>query len=195
MKKYYLFLLALLSVPLLTTAQVDYEEEIIYPSVLKERSINLTGLLTQFIPFGNPSIRGGPITYAETKIKNNKLRRFGIGMNIDPDNEANTYFHIRFGGGKEIKVSEKWSYYRGLDVWAFVGNFNLPGENVNTANFFFVDSGIGIAPFVGAKYHITPNVNIGTESNLFIGLNTDDGALIKAIPPISLFISFRFPKN
>lgn len=172
----------------------DDDEELIYPQVIRERSLNLTGLLNQFIPFGNPNTRVGPITYAETKIKGQKIRRFGLGMNVDPNDETQTYFHFRFGGGKELMISDSWSYYRGLDIWAFAGNFNLPNDSIDNSFFFSIDSGIGLAPFVGVKYHVTENVNIGTESNLFIGLNTNDGFLVRAVPPISLFISMRFVK-
>jgi len=59
------------------------DEDVIYPTVYKERSLNLTGLLNQFIPFGNLSSKVGPITYAETKIKGEKIRRFGIGINVE----------------------------------------------------------------------------------------------------------------
>jgi len=99
------------------------------------------------------------------------------------------------GGGKELQINESWSYYRGLDVWAFAGNFNLPNEVINTNFFFGIDSGIGLAPFVGIKYHVAENVNIGTESNLFVGLNSNDGFLVRAVPPISLFVSLRFVKK
>lgn len=161
--------------------------------ILRERSLNLTGLLNQFIPFGNPTTKIGPVMYAETKIRGQKIRRFGFGANVDPDDDSQTYFHLRFGGGKELTINEKWSYLRGLDVWAFIGNFNVPGE-ASSNSFFGLDSGIGIAPFFGAKYHISERVNLGTETNLFLGLSSDDGIALRAVPPISLFLSVRFVK-
>ncbi|MEM7374003.1 MAG: hypothetical protein AAF587_35755 [Bacteroidota bacterium] len=158
--------------------------------IFKERGLNMTPLLVQFVPLGKSSVNSGPIVYQSQSIKNGKLARFGLGGNLDSNAET-FHLNVRFGLGKEIVINPKWTYYRGTDLWLFGGNQNTP---ISSFSFESV-AGIGVAPFIGLKYHINSFLNLATESHIFIGVADLNPFVLQVIPPLSLLLNVRLPKE
>lgn len=150
----------------------------------------MTPFLVQFVPLGKSGINLGPIGYQMQSIKNGNLYRFGVGLGVDA-NQTDGFVNLRFGIGKEFSLTEHWTYYRGTDLWLFVGTENVPASSA----FFDPTTGIGIAPFVGIKYHFNSYINIATESHFFFGIASENPVVLQIIPPLALLLNVRLPKD
>ena len=166
----------------------DLQEEA--TEIYKERGVNITPFLVQFIPLGKSGINQGFVAFQSQRIKKGKLLRLGIGADINIEQE-NTSLNLRLGFGKEISMDAHWTYYRGIDIWFFAGNVNIPVVSV----FNDGTAGIGMAPFVGIKYHLTPFLNLATETHFFTGIAFESPLTFRLIPPLSLLLNVRLSKN
>jgi hypothetical protein len=159
--------------------------------------INVTPLLTQFIPLNrtNPRI-SGPYNFIYKRL-NQKGNAFvaAAGVNISEFGsvENNTHINIRLGWEDRRGSYNHWQYAFGVSMLAQVGNFNTTG--VATTNRG--DSRIGVAPTFSFGYMLNEAVSIGTETMLYINLIGDitDGAIITFVPPVAIYLNFKLPNS
>ncbi len=186
-------LVVLLLASISSMAQDDFRQ-----GKYAEHGLNITPLLVQFAPFGGTEITTSIVAYQFQRIKNRRIFRTGVGFNlhsVDDDDFSDIHINLRMGFGKEHGLSPKWSFYKGLDFWFFAGNEKTPIGSVGNRFFNDTAAGIGLAPFVGLKFHISEKVNLGTETHfLFSYLMSHEELAFKVVPPVSLFLNVRFKR-
>lgn len=158
----------------------------------RELSMNMTPLLTMLIPFNraNPRIVG-PYMIQTIRYKGDNFFRFSLGADLSDIGASgeNAHVNFRFGWGKRRYISKKLSYLISGDLIVSLGDLNIQGVQSNGGSTF------GIGPTWGLQYRISDKVNIGTDTALLIGLNTDGFGIIafEFIPPVSVFLNFQIP--
>lgn len=186
----YIFLLSFSLLAVGIPAQTPEADSSSQITIFKERGFNMTPFLTQFVPLGKTTINSGPVVFQNQSIKNGRITRFGLGGAVDANGETAS-INIRFGLGKEIPLNPKWTYYRGTDLWLFAGSNTFQTNPI----FREESAGIGLAPFIGIRYHLTPFLNLATETAVFFGVTDLNPFLLQIIPPLALFLNVRIPKD
>jgi hypothetical protein len=157
--------------------------------------LNMTPLLTQLIPFNRADPRDfGPFLMRFKNYKNGKNAiRFGLGVQILGEDiffsteESKTFLNIQWGWERRKNISDRWSYTKGIEAVALIGNSNLPNER----NSESVSVGVGL-PW-GIEYAIAPRITLSTEIELVL-LVSEFGPTIRLLPPVGLFLNYYFTK-
>ncbi len=185
MKKF-LIIFILLSIKTLAFNQVA--DSIIFKKH-KEVGLNLTGLIAQFVPFGNNNPRMGPFIYSyKSYSKKRTAFRLGLGVNsFDFLNEENLSFNLRIGYEKRKLLTNRWSYTYGIDGMILVGN---DFANINDGSNE-INGALGIGLPVGIEYSLNDYIYLSVETNLFFGLGSSIINIL-TIPPTGLFLNTRF---
>ena len=186
-----LLVLGLLCISISSIAQDNFRQ-----GKYAEHGLNITPLLVQFVPFGGTEITTSMVAYQYQLIKNRRIFRTGVGFNLHSVGDSEElHLNLRIGFGKEHGLGPKWTFYKGMDFWFFAGEKNTPLGGID--NNFFNDEavGLGLAPFVGIKFHISERINLGTETHFLLGyLMSHDEVAFKVVPPASLFLNIRFKR-
>jgi hypothetical protein len=174
--------------------EIEAEKNAKYYPQSRMVGLNITPLLTQFIPFNRADpTEIGPyyIRFKNYKRGKNAVR-FALGVSIVPDDffgeDDNAFLHLQLGFERRKNITDRWSYTRGLDAVFSGGNFNLPGDNSNED---IAHLGIGL-PW-GMEYALAPRITISTETELLL-LITDNGLSFRFLPPVGLFLNYYFTK-
>lgn len=157
-------------------------EEVREEERFRKMSINMSPLIFQLVPFKQGDVRTGPFGFAYAWGFGPHAFRGGLGFNIDPFGDSNTYGLLRVGYEYNRTVKEKWVFNSSYDLWMGGGGFNIPNTNNNGAV-------LGFALGLGAQYFINEHIFIATESNLFIGFS--DFIVVQVVPPISIFLGIK----
>ncbi len=161
----------------------------------KEIGLNMTYLLSQFVPLSGRKIYPGVIDYSYKYFYDNESAfRFGFGSGIEFGSGSNFgtslsfHFGIRLGFEKRKHLYKKWYYTRGLDALVYGGN--ITGAPVFGSNDFdFFPGGAGIGPVIGLEYHLNDFLYLSTESMLFFGFPL----ILVITPPSALILHYIIP--
>ncbi len=182
-----IFLLWILGVgTLFTQVPVD-------PINYKEFGLNMTGLVSNFIPFNSTKLglQRYAFSYKKTRIKKNgNLATFRLGLGFDNIFDANGFFNFNFriGGEKKRKLSEKFTFISGNDFILFVEPIN---ENAKDLTFDDMPKvGAGYSHPFGIEYHLNNRVSIYTETALEVTVGFPPVA-VRMVPPASIFLNVR----
>lgn len=205
LKSTYIFLLLIVSVSLygqeeepdLTDLLEGYEKYIENDKETRKNNIkrhreiglNLTQLVTQFIPFNEDVDFDGPFSLAFRTGKNKSYFSLQVGLQTDPSFNSQTpnFVNIAFGYLRKSKAYKKFCYYTSYNLLVSSGSFNI-GTDQNNEN-----GAIGGTFGFGFEYSLNEFISVGTESHLFIGSRDGDfNATI--IPPIGLFLVGKLKK-
>jgi len=164
------------------------------PLRYKEFGFNMTGLVSNFIPFNSTKLglQRYAFSYKFTRIrkKTSKLStlRLGIGLdNILDDTEAFN-FNFRLGVERKQILSDKWTFITGNDFILL-----LEPININASEEFFEDTpriGIGYSRPFGIEFHLNNRISIYTETALQITAGFPPIA-VRIVPPASIFLNVR----
>jgi hypothetical protein len=148
----------------------------------KEVGINVTNLLSRFVPF-NLTGKDDINQFIALKTKwyggGNKafIINFGIDISENMDNDENKLF-LSIGYEHRRNISNKWKYVTGWE---------LAGTNLGTTDF---DNSPYLAvskPF-GIEYHFFDNFYISTEARFMAGVG-GNGPIFKLFYPSSIFFN------
>ncbi len=159
----------------------------------REVSLNMSGLVAQFVPFSDNQLLTGPFDVTWLSGRNNTYFRMSIGGNIGSQEQfgPNTDFgHLAIGVGftKRRIVYKNWIYESSVMGMGYAGGLNSPNANAEDGGGLGV--GIGFAP----GYEISNRVRINAEAILFLGLGTNALQII-FVPPIAVNLKYRFISN
>lgn len=161
-----------------------------------ELSLNMSSILTQFVPFGKSTTITGPYNFLYRRVIGRNAFRVGLGANVIADDNrlfgfksnVNTFL----GYERIIPLMPKWSIRTGVGGMFFVGGPNVTAPNNNSNSFiFFNDIGFGAGGVLAVDYAILPKLSVGTEGLLFVGLRTTTLISVQAIPPLALYLSAK----
>ncbi|MEO6692528.1 MAG: hypothetical protein ABIO44_09335 [Saprospiraceae bacterium] len=153
-----------------------------------EVGLNMTSLITLLVPLGNQVTSTGPIDYSLKVYRKKYAFRFGLGMKVSNANENDVRLALRLGFEKRRYLSTKWAYTSGMDILAYAGTFNFPGDNNQIEG-----GGIGLGPLAGLEFYINSNLYLSVDSMLFFGFGAGDEFLVfRVFPPVGIFLNARF---
>ncbi len=154
----------------------------------KEIGLNMTFLISQFVPLGGQVLFPGVIDYS-FKLYDSKQNafRFGFGASWELlsfiERQTNIRAGMRLGYEKRKHLYKKFYYTWGVDGLFYLGPIR-GGESPNS-----IEGGIGLGPVIGIEYQLNDYMYLSTESMLFFGLPT----FINVIPPTAIFLHFMIP--
>lgn len=162
----------------------------------KVMGFNGTPLLVQLIPFNRSDPRVvGPyyVNWRSYVLKNDKLKGFKISLGVDLSdtddlNPVQAFFNARLGFEGYRRISPRWGYTRGFNVFFSAGDLNTPGSKQGDETF------LGVGPHWGIDFFVSPKVSLSLETALLFG-TTDFGAKFEFIPPVALNLNFWSPKR
>jgi len=151
----------------------------------KEIGLNMTPLLSQFIPFSNSSRKSGPFGLTFRTGRNDRYFNIQLGAQIFEGGQNDDYFNLAIGFLNKKSFSKKFKYYNSYNVLVSGGSFNEPTDNSGG------DTGsIGLSYGIGLEYYLNDFMFLSVESQLFVG-STDDEIRIHLIPPVGLFLMVK----
>lgn len=160
----------------------------------RETGVNMTPLLTMFIPFNrsNPNVTG-PYMIKFHRYKNNKFFRSSLGANLGDlfQDGTNSHLNMRFGWGKRRLLHERFAVLSTFDITIVAGDLNILGtKSENGAKF-------AVGPTWGMEYAINTKMTVGTETSLLIGIGIDafSGFVFEFVPPVALYLNMRMPEK
>lgn len=166
-----------------------------YTEKVREVSLNMSGLVSQLVPFSPSGLNTGPFDVTWLSGRNNTFFRMSLGASLGSQpmtffGGSNDFGHIAIGIGftKRRKVYKNWIYESSVLGMAYGGGLNAP--NANDPNGFGLGVGIGFAP----GYEISNRVRINAEAILFLGLGTNTIQVI-FVPPIAINLKYRFESS
>lgn len=161
----------------------------------REVSLNMSGLVSQFVPFSSNQLRTGPFDVTWLSGRNNTFFRMSIGGNLGANNNPSFFGgggnfdpgHLALGIGftKRKIVYKNWIYESSVMGTAYAGGLNAP--NASDPEGFGLGVGIGFAP----GYQISNRVRINAEALLFLGLGSNLVQII-FVPPVAINLKYRF---
>jgi len=164
------------------------------PEKYKEFGFNMTGLVSNFIPFNSTKLglQRYAFSYKKTRIKkkSGKLAtlRFGIGIDNIFDDNGFFNFNFRIGGEKKRKLSEKFTFISGNDFILLV-----EPVNENAKDLIFEDTpkiGVGYSHPFGIEFHLNNRVSLYTETALQVTVGFPP-VVLRVVPPASIYLNVR----
>lgn len=165
-------------------------QEIDYTKKTKEVGLNMSGLVSQLVPFASSGQGSGPFAVTWLSGRTNTFFRVSLGGTVGAED---TLFgngdagHLALGVGftKRKKVYKNWIYESSVMGMGYANGLNIPGsDGSDTAG---LGLGIGFAP----GYEISDRVRINAEAILFLGLGTNAVHII-FVPPVAINLKYRF---
>lgn len=194
-KKNLFFIAILFCLSFSATAQEEkWSPDPTYSDNIRHREVlmNLTPLVSQFVPFNASTISKFNVFDFETRrFKNGRGTRFSLGVNINSDfntTEPNSLY-LRFGLIKKRQIAERFHFFRSWDINVVAEDTDFSGRAIGKLGF----TGLAVSYSAGLQYEFNKRIAISTEGILFLGLldvNTG-GAKIKFIPPVGLFLHVK----
>lgn len=147
----------------------------------------------QFVPFNrsDPRLTGPYLTcFKWANASSQTALRISLGINVDNANNNETQtFNLGIGWDRRRDINKKWSHTRGMEFILWVGDLNIPGQpDINNNDRLLV----GAAPLWGIEYALSNHVTLGTEAQMVIGTDPDNGFVFTIIPPVGLFLHYYF---
>lgn len=179
----------LVSILLFINAYSSFAQEDIASSHIV--SMNTGSLLFQLIPFKSNSVRTGPYDFNYMYKRGSRSFVFGLGINTVTQsfNFDNVGYNLRLGFRKSSVLSDRWSYFRGIDVMRSSRGFNRPID----AGSLYSTTGIGVP--LGIEYHFHENISVWTESIFYLSVSHEsqfgEFAPVQIIPPLSIHFSAK----
>jgi hypothetical protein len=158
-----------------------YEDDPYFWSYSKEIGLNMTSLLSKFVPFNLGDNAAGLVDFRWKKYYGTRAFRLNLGAKIsDFESETDQFIHLSIGLEKRYPLakSKKVSYSSSWDIFGQVNNGNDDGL-------------LGLSKGYGIEYHFTRRIYISTEANLRIGTGGDDGLNIIFDRPAAIFLHVR----
>jgi hypothetical protein len=173
-------------------AQKTWQEDLSYFDNIKHKEfmVNITPLVSQFIPFNASDVsKLGIYDFQFRKLKNGKGIRWGLGVNVDPISIASSeqFLALRFGWVKRKQISQHVHFTRAFDI-------NLGAEDVFSGKRKLGFSGLAPSFSIGMEYSFNEYLSLSTEGTFLVSLLgiDDDGPKIRFSPPVGLFFHVRF---
>lgn len=168
-----------------------FSQDTINPLKYKEYGLNVTGLVTQLVPFNGGKLgrQRYAFSYKSTRItRSKKLKtfRFGLGISSISGDGKNFGYNLRLGREEKHTINEHWTFITGNDFVMFV-------ESSNIRNNFFggiPNIGVGYSRPLGIEYHLNNRLSIYTESALQVVTGFPPFA-IRMLPPTSFFLNVK----
>ncbi|MEZ4909710.1 MAG: hypothetical protein R2774_02495 [Saprospiraceae bacterium] len=155
-----------------------YEDDPYFWSYSKEIGLNMTPLLSKFIPFNFVENNPGLIGFKYKRYYSKRALRFSLGATTSNVEDILKFIHLSVG------VERRYPMTKDKHL-TYSSSYNLLGEFANDKLLVALSKGYGI------EYHFTKRVFIGTEAFLQMGLNDDDGLAINFVLPAAIFLHVR----
>ncbi len=151
----------------------------------KEIGINLTPLISQFIPFKGRTL-GGPFTLMYRRGKNNQFFNLEIGASIESNfnNDDDNYFNLQVGYLRKNPLSQKTTIISSINFIISSGGFNVSGFQNNRGTI------IGLSFSTGIEYSLTKKLSIGAQAYLIAA--SGDDFVLNFLPPVGVFLLGKF---
>lgn len=194
-KKNLFFIAILFCLSFSATAQEEkWSPDPTYSDNIRHREVlmNLTPLVSQFVPFNASTISKFNVFDFETRrFKNGKGTRFGLGVNVNGEFNASepNSIYVRFGFIKRRQIAERFHFFRSWDINLVAEDTDINGRSVGKIGY----NGFAPSYTAGFQYDFNRRIAISTEGILFLGLLdlNNGGAKIKFIPPVGLFLHVK----
>jgi len=168
------------------------DEYVDYAKKTKEIGLNMSGLVSQFVPFASAGQASGPFGVTWLSGRTNTFFRVSLGGTIGAEDSfsgpaSNSFGHLALGVGftRRKRVFENWIYESSVMGMGYINGLNFPGaDGEETAG---LGLGIGFAP----GYELSDRVRINAEVLLFVGLGTNAVHII-VVPPVGINLKYRF---
>lgn len=174
MKKWSIILLVLL-----VSVEIDAQEK------SREVGLNMTQLISQFIPFKGNSSLSGPFSFLYRRGKNNRFFNLQIGARVDTDQFETNFLNFQVGYLRKRDLGHKFKYYNSINFLASAGGLNSPGTEFND-DF----AGTGFSLGLGFEYNITESIFLATETTFLLVVGSE--GRLDILPPVALFLGARY---
>lgn len=166
------------------------QQEIDYTKKKKEIGLNMSGLVSQFVPFASNGFASGPFGVTWLSGRTNTFFRVSLGGSVGAENATfggGSFGHLALGVGftRRKRVYNNWIYESSVMGMGYVNGLNIPG--VNGEETAGLGLGIGFAP----GYELSERVRVNAEVLLFLGLGTNAVHII-VVPPVAINLKYRF---
>ncbi len=155
----------------------------------REVGLNLTGLLTQVVPFNRGGGQIGPYSlHMYIMSKKNRGLRISMGGQVT-DGLVTVTDHINLLVGFERRKwigGGKFVYRRGLGGYA-----NIIGFNTSLIRDQSDDGAVGLVLSRGIEYHPWPSISFFAEAQIYIG-SAGFGTQLLILPPVSIHANVKF---
>lgn len=186
-----IFKIALISGFLLVSLSATSQSDTLDRRKIQEVSLNMTAVVSQFVPFGRVNTRTGPFNINWLRGSNNKFFRLSLGANLTPDQNGNisddSFFNFGVGYTKRSKVWKNFYYDKSFLFMGYGGNLNIPNSQVTNSG------AVGIGVGFGPGYQINERLRVSTEIIMFIGAGEVFNFVF--VPPVGLNLSLVFFKS
>lgn len=151
----------------------------------REVGLNMTQLVSQFIPFKGNSTLSGPFSFFYRRGKNDRFFNLQIGARVDSDNFETNFINFQVGYLRKRDLGNKFKYYNSINFIASAGGFNSPGTDFND-DF----AGTGFSMGLGFEYNLTESIFLATETTFLLVLGSD--GRLDILPPVAIFLAARY---
>lgn len=149
---------------------------------VREIGINVSSLISQFVPLGTSSTSTGPYNIIFRIGNQEDLFHIQLGMDSDETDGELNHFNAGFGYMRKTPINDKFIYYKFFNIMGFSGNFNDPNSS-SVSSIFGPEGGAGLGIGLGIEYKLSSQVHLGTEAILYLG-----SPALDIIPPIGLYL-------
>ena len=157
-----------------------YEDDPYFWSNSREISLNVTPLVSRFVPFNLGENIASTTGLVYRKYFSTRALKVSFGARLsDILNEENTFLYLAFGLEKRYPLSrdKKLAYSSSWELF-------FEGENESAT--------AGVLKGYGLEYHFSKRIFLGTQAGLRMGLNFDvGGPVIDFRLPTDLFVGVR----
>jgi len=169
-----------------TTSNSVYAEEDLYEddpyfwSHTKEVGLNVTPLLSRFVPFNFGDRTPGMLGFQWKRYYSKRAFRFGLGANIGESTaDSQNFFLLSVGLEKRHPISrdKKWTYSSSWDIII---------QAAEDEDLFLA----GVSKGYGLEFHLNRRIFLGTQAQLIIG-SGNDGPRIVFQMPADIFFHVR----
>ena len=172
-----LSVLCCLCISILLSAQSDRGKQ-------KEVGINMTEMITQFVPFKGRSSISGPFALMWRSGSNGKYLNIQVGARISDNTFDDNYANLQIGFLKKRPLGEKMTYFTSQNFIVTAGGLNIPNQELGQ------DGSFGFSFGAGLQYELSNHLAIATET-LFVLAFGDSGG-INFVPPVGIFLLAKF---
>ena len=154
-----------------------------------EFGLNITGMVAQFIPLNNSTLKDFSLfDYQYKLLRNGKGARFGLAVEIREFGFGSNRFNFRMGyEHRNVIKSSRFMISGGIDLVLLLDKrFEITFTPEDVPRFL----GIGGDLTLGFEYMVFPNVSLGIESLLIVTTSFEELA-VRIVPPLSLNVYFR----
>ncbi|MCE2788757.1 MAG: hypothetical protein LW630_02460 [Saprospiraceae bacterium] len=156
-----------------------YEDDPYFWSNTKEVGLNITPLLSRFVPFNFGDRPPGMQGFQWKRYYSKRAFRLGLGANIGESTaDSQNFFLLSVGLEKRYPISrdKKWTYSSSWDamIQAAVEESFLAG----------------ISKGYGLEFHLNRRIFLGTQAQLILGID-NDGPRIMFQMPADVFLHVR----